>query len=60
MKDVLEELNPHVHRNYRRLRAAVIQAWDSVTDTEIRDIIHTMVPQCCKEVIATHGAYTKW
>jgi len=59
MKDILEALDPHVHRNYRRLRRAVIQAWDSITDAEIRDIIHTM-PQRCKDVILAHGAYTKW
>jgi hypothetical protein len=59
MKDILEKLDPQVHRNYRRLRAAVIEAWNSITDAEIRDIIHTM-PQRCKDVITAHGAYTKW
>lgn len=59
MKDILEALDPRVHRNYRRLRAAVIQAWESITDAEIRDIIHTM-PERCAAVIAARGAYTKY
>jgi hypothetical protein len=52
-------LDPQVHRNSRRLRATVIEAWDSITDIEIRDIIYIM-PQHYKDVIAAHGAYIKW
>ncbi|RFU31197.1 hypothetical protein B7463_g5132, partial [Scytalidium lignicola] len=59
MKDILEELDPETHRNYLRLRSVVSSSWDSVTDAEIRDIIHTM-PQRCKDVIEAKGAYTKW
>ena len=35
MKDILQKLDPEVHRNYQRLRQAVIDAWDSITDEEI-------------------------
>jgi hypothetical protein len=42
MKDILRALDPEVHRNHRRLQAAVIEAWNSITDEEIRDIIHIM------------------
>jgi hypothetical protein len=59
MKDILQALDPEVHRNHRRLRAAVIEAWNSITDEEIRDTIHTM-PQRCRDCINAHGGYTKW
>jgi hypothetical protein len=60
IKDILEKLDPQVYRiYYRRFWAAVIQAWNSITDAEIRDIIHTM-PRRCKDVILARGAYTKW
>jgi len=48
-----------VHKNYRKLRAAVIEAWESTTDAEIRDIIHTM-PERYVAVIAAHRAYTEY
>jgi transposase len=53
MKDILRKLEPAVHHNYRRLRAAVIEAWDSITDAEIRDMIHTM-PDRCRDVIVAN------
>ena len=59
MKDILSILHPTVNRKSAELRAAVLEAWDDITDAEIRDSIHTM-PQRCKDVIAAHGAYTKW
>jgi len=36
MKDILSALDPEVHRNYNRLRAAVLEAWNSITDAEVR------------------------
>ncbi len=59
MKDILKELDPKVHRNYRRFRAAVLEAWELITDKEIRDLIHTM-PQRCKDVIDAGRGPTKW
>jgi transposase len=32
MKDILQEQDPEVHRNYQRLRTAVWKAWESITD----------------------------
>lgn len=59
MKDLLQEINPEVHRDYQRLRADVQRAWDSITDAEIREMIHTM-PQRCKDVIKARGGPTEW
>jgi hypothetical protein len=38
MKDNLQELDPEVHRNSKRLRAAVLKAWETVTDAEIKKV----------------------
>ncbi|KAH9204799.1 hypothetical protein DL95DRAFT_494496 [Leptodontidium sp. 2 PMI_412] len=59
MKDILAALHPEVHRSSRRLCATVKEAWDSITDTEVRDLVHTM-HQRCLDVIKARGAYTKW
>ena len=59
MKDILAVLHPKVHRSSPRLRAAVKEAWDLITDAEVRDLVHTM-HQRCLDVINAHGAYTKW
>jgi transposase len=59
IKDILSQIDPEVHRSYSRLREAVIKAWNTVTDAEVKDMIHTM-HQRCLDVIDAHGMYTKW
>ena len=59
MKDILGQLDTKVNRSYRRLRAAMIEAWNPITDAEVKDIIHTM-PQRYQDVKDAHGGYTKW
>jgi transposase len=59
IKDLLSQIDPEVHRSYTRLRAAVLEAWNSTTDAEVKDMIHTM-HQRCLDVIDAHGMYTKW
>jgi hypothetical protein len=39
LKEIIKKKDPIIHQNYERLRAAVIEAWESITDAEIRDII---------------------
>jgi hypothetical protein len=48
-----------VHRDKARLRAAVLRAWETITDAEIRARIRTM-HQRCLDVIAAGGMETKW
>jgi hypothetical protein len=38
----LQEIDPEVYRNSRRLREAVLSAWETITDAEIRERIRTM------------------
>jgi len=59
MKDILQALHPEVHQNSQRLREAVLEAWNMITDGEIRELIHTM-HQRCLDVINANGMYTKW
>ena len=58
MKDISQALDPEVHRNSKRLRAATLEVWESITDAEIRDIIYNSesgMRARCAAVIAAHG-----
>jgi hypothetical protein len=59
LKEIIEKMDPIIHRNYGRLRTAIIEAWESITDAEIRDIIRQM-PERCQAVIDANGMYTGW
>ena len=58
VKDILQEIDPEVHRNYKRLREAISKAWERITDAEIRERIRTM-HQRYLDVIDAHGMETK-
>jgi hypothetical protein len=63
MKDILQEQDPEVHRNYQRLRTVVWKAWESITDAEIYDIIHNSesgIHIRYLAVIVAGGLYTKF
>jgi transposase len=59
LKDILHEIDLEVHRDSRRLREAVLRAWETITDAEIRERIRTM-HQRCLDVIVANGMETKW
>jgi transposase len=59
LKEIIEKNDPTIHKNYKRLRAAVMKAWETITDEEIRDIIRQMRDRC-QAVIDANGMYTKW
>ena len=59
LKDLLQEIDPAIHRDKARLRQAVLSAWETITDAEIRERIRTM-HQRCLDVIAANGMETKW
>ena len=60
MKDILGRLHPEMHKNSRRLREVVLEAWNMITVAEVRDIFHAM-PECCKAAVKdARGLYTKW
>ena len=55
LKDILEEQDPEVHRNYRRLQIAIKRAWDTITDAEVRDLIRTTMRERCQAIIDAKG-----
>ena len=59
IKDILSVLDPEVHRSYPRLRKAVKEAWDSIIDAEVKDLVYIM-HACYVAVIAAHSWYTKY
>ena len=58
IKDYIYKKYPKIYRSYPRLREAIIEAWNSITDKQIRELIETM-PQRCQDVIDTQGGYIK-
>ena len=48
-----------MHRDSRRLREAVLRAWETITDAEVRERIRTMHERCL-DVITANGMETKW
>ena len=60
MKDYIEE-NYWYDENpsHDRLRRYVREAWDSITEDYLRELLATM-PQRCQDVIAAEGGATKW
>lgn len=59
MKDILAALHPEVHRKSKVLKAAVLEAWNYLTDAEVRALVHTM-HQRCQDVKDANGWYTNW
>jgi hypothetical protein len=59
LKEILQEIDPEIHRDSRRLREAVLRAWERITDAEVRERIRTMHERCL-DVIAANGMETKW
>jgi len=60
LKDILDKQDPEVHRNYKRLQAAIIGAWDTIADAEIKYLIRTTMRERCQAVIDANGGYTKF
>lgn len=62
IKDILQQLDPEVHRSYKKLQKVVQDAWNTITDAEIRDINHNSesgMHARCVAVIAAHGLHTE-
>jgi hypothetical protein len=59
MKNYIEEKYPEVYRSYKQLREVVLEAWESITEATIKELIRGMGDRCI-EVILADGAYTKY
>jgi hypothetical protein len=55
----LQEIDPEIHRDSRKLRAAILKAWERITDTEVIERIRT-IHQRCLDIIVANGMETKW
>jgi len=42
LKNILQDIDLEVYRQLRRLRAAVLRAWETIIDVEIKERIRTM------------------
>jgi hypothetical protein len=54
MKDYIQEKYPEIHTKYTQLREAVWEAWNSISEEDIKDLIKTM-PARCQAVIDADG-----
>ncbi len=59
LKDILQRLDPQVHRDSRRLREAVLRAWETIIDVEVRKKIRTIHKRCL-DVIVANRMEIKW
>ncbi len=54
LKDIIQEKNPEIYRSYPKLRAAIIKAWNLITNKEVRDLVKT-IHNRCQAVIDADG-----
>jgi len=59
MKDYIQAKYGEIHRSYPRLREAVIEAWNAVTDEQVKELIKSMHDRC-QAVIDAEGWHTKY
>lgn len=59
IKDYIQEKYPDIYRSYLRLKAAVCEAWNSIIEEDIRDLIKSMHNRC-QAVIDAEGWHTKY
>lgn len=59
MKDYIQDKYPEIHRSYADLRVAVLEAWESISQEEVIDLIKSM-PDRCQAVIDADGWHTKY
>jgi hypothetical protein len=59
IKDYIQDKDPQIHRDYKRLRALIIEAWNAISIERIREIIQEM-PKRCQAVIDAQGGETMY
>ncbi|EPE35500.1 Homeo [Glarea lozoyensis ATCC 20868] len=59
IKDYIQKNYPEVHSSYPRLRTVVQEAWESITEATIKELIRSMGDRCI-EVILADGGHTKY
>jgi hypothetical protein len=51
--------HPEVHTNKEILKAAVLEAWNTITDAEVKDLVRTTMREHCQAVINTERRETE-
>ena len=59
IKDILNTLNLEIHRNYKRLKAAVLKAWNAIINAEVKNMIYIMLA-CYKAIKDAYRIYTEF
>ena len=59
MKDYIKRVYGDVQLSYNRLREAIREAWDSITEQQLKELLETMRERC-QDVINAQGGYAKW
>lgn len=59
IKDIIKQKDPQVYKFYLKLKAAIVEAWNSITDEKVKDLIRTMHERC-QAVIKAGGWHTKY
>jgi hypothetical protein len=59
MKDYIQNNYPEVYSSYPRLRSTVQEAWESLTEAIIKDLIRGIGDRCIK-VILVNGGHTNY
>ena len=59
IKEYIHEHYPQIHRSYPRLREAVIEAWESIPNEEVLELI-ALMPKRYRAVIEAGGWHTKY
>ncbi len=58
-KDYIEKNHPEVHRSQKKHRVVVLEAWGSILDERVREVIGTMEERII-DVIVADGWQTPW
>ena len=59
IKDYIAEKFGDVSLSYDRLRVAVQEAWEAITEERLSDLIDSMSERC-QDVVNANGMHTKW
>jgi nitric oxide reductase activation protein len=59
IKDYIQDYYPKVHSSYKKLRAAILEAWESITHERVKEVVHSMRERCFA-VIRARGWYTHY
>jgi transposase len=55
IKDYIEEHYPKIYRLYKKLREAVVEAWNTIKHEDILSLIRSMLERCKAVIAAKDG-----